>query len=348
MQPRFFPDAEARADLTACRETLRIGSRSFFAASLILPRRIREPASALYAFCRLADDAVDLSADPAAALAALHGRLDAAYAGRPWNDPVDRAIADVVARFEIPRALPETLFEGFAWDAAGRRYATLADLQAYGLRVAGTVGIMMSMLMGRRSAPVLARAADLGIAMQLTNIARDVGEDARAGRLYLPLDRLAAAGIDPEDFLRAPRPSQAVTDVVGDLLTVADDLYSRAGAGIARLPADCRPAIRAASAIYQEIGREIRAAGCNSVDRRAIVSGRRKLALVAAAAATVTDPDDALSTPPIPAARDLVLRVAAPDRPPPPRSIEARFVRVVDLFERLERADQARRVRPGA
>ena len=98
----------------------------------------------------------------------------------------------------IPRALPEALLEGFAWDAAGRRYETLDEVEHYAARVAGCVGAMMTLVMGRRDPAILARACDLGVAMQLTNICRDVGEDARAGRLYLPLAWLRDNGIDPD------------------------------------------------------------------------------------------------------------------------------------------------------
>jgi phytoene synthase len=147
---------------------------------------VRDSATALYAFCRLADDAIDEGDTETGArtraLATLAQRLDAAYTGRPHDDPADRAFAQIVAQHHIPRAVPEALLEGFAWDLQGRRYETLADLHDYAARVAGTVGVMMAMLMGVRAPAALARACDLGIAMQLTNIARDVGEDARAGR----------------------------------------------------------------------------------------------------------------------------------------------------------------------
>ena len=96
----------------------------------------------------------------------------------------------------MPRILPDALLEGLAWDAMGRRYATLSDLRAYSARVASAVGAMMCVLMRVRDRDALARACDLGVAMQLTNIARDVGEDAREGRLYLPTDWLAGAGVD--------------------------------------------------------------------------------------------------------------------------------------------------------
>ncbi len=273
----------ARADFAACRAILRDGSRTFLAASLLLPRRVRDPAAALYAFCRVADDAIDLGEDAEAALARLRKRLALAYEGRPLPIPVDRALADVVARFRIPRALPEALLEGFEWDASGRRYEDLADLSAYAIRVAGSVGAMLAVLMGARAPDMMARACDLGAAMQLTNIARDVGEDARAGRLYLPLGWLREAGVEPEAWLARPVFSDEVGFVVQRLLWAADDLYERADSGIARLPPSCRPAIRAARHLYAGIGREIGWHGFDSVSRRAVVPARRKTWLLARA-----------------------------------------------------------------
>ena len=152
MRPSWLePGFATPADLAACRTMLRGGSRTFFAASLVLPRRVREPASALYGFCRLADDAIDGEGGRAAALARLRERLARAYERRPLPLPADRALADVVSRFAIPQALPEALLEGFAWDAEGRRYEDLPALFAYAARVAGSVGAMMAMLMGVRA-----------------------------------------------------------------------------------------------------------------------------------------------------------------------------------------------------
>jgi phytoene/squalene synthetase len=193
----------ADRDLADCRRLLANGSRTFMAASWLLPRAVREPACALYAYCRQADDEVDGVADPASAVAGLRLRLAALYAGRPAERLADRALAAVAQRHGIPPALPEALIEGFAWDAEGRRYETLDDVQAYAARVAGTVGAMMALLMGTRDPAALARACDLGVAMQLSNIARDVGEDAAMGRLYLPRSWLREAGIDPDEWLAA-------------------------------------------------------------------------------------------------------------------------------------------------
>lgn len=270
-------------DRAQCRAMIRTGSRSFYAASLVLPPAYRDPAYALYAFCRLSDDAVDECDACMEAVAHLRDRLDKVYAGTPIDSPVDRAFADTVRRFDMPRALPEALLEGFEWDAQARRYETISDVRAYSARVAAAVGAMMSVLMGARHPHILARACDLGVAMQLSNIARDVGEDARNGRLYLPRQWMAEAGLDPDAWLADPCLSPALAKVIERLLDEADQLYERAASGVAGLPAGCRPAIHAARLIYAGIGDEVRRAGYDSVSRRARVSGRRKLALLAKA-----------------------------------------------------------------
>jgi phytoene synthase len=332
-------DATAQAtpvDLQACHELMRGGSKTFFAASRILPERVRAPAAALYAFCRVADDAIDLCTDRPRALADLRCRLDAVYAGAPHPIVADRALSFVVRRSGIPRVLLDSLLEGFAWDAEGRRYETLSDLHDYAARVAGTVGAMMSLVMNTRSPAALARACELGVAMQLTNIARDVGEDARAGRLYLPQQWLREEGIEPDAWLADPCFGPGIARIVQRLLKAADDLYLRAEKGVAELPRDCRPAIQAARLVYAEIGREIEAAGSDSVNRRAVVSGRRKLRLLMkASAAAVVSPgrsmrrDSALQ--PLAAIRHLVDAAAVPASDTP--SFYDRTVRLIEMLE---------------
>ena len=309
--------ASARADLAACRALLRDGSRSFHTASLLLPARVRLPASALYAFCRVADDAVDIGPEGATAgVARTRDRLARAYAGAPLPHPVDRAFARTVSRHGIPRTLPEALVEGLAWDAEGRRYETLPDLLAYAARVAGSVGAMMALLMGARGASALARACDLGAAMQLTNIARDVGEDAANGRLYLPLSWLREAGIAPDAWLARPVADDALRGVVRRLLTEADALYARGLAGVALLPADCRPAIAAAAAIYGEIGRDVARRGHDSVTARAAVPTRRKLALAARSAPAIRARPGAASHDAPLAEHRFLVEAGQADRPP--------------------------------
>jgi len=359
MQPRSPDPAVANAaDYAACRALLRGGSRTFYAASFLLPRKVREPACALYAFCRIADDAVDIAGGGTTALAALHSRLDHIYAGGPLPLGVERAFADVVARFAIPRALPDALLEGFAWDVEGRRYEDIDELHAYAARVAGTVGTMMAVLMGARSGDALARACDLGVAMQLSNIARDVGEDARAGRLYLPLQWLREAGIDPDAWMANPVHSEALAVVVRRLLQAADVLYQRVGSGVAQLPMACRPGINASRFLYAEIGREVERQGGNAIARRAVVPASRKARLLARSLVTALPASMERPAPPLAQTRFLVeaiiageLRAMTPEGGHPASipwwNLHDRVLWTVDLFERLERREQVGRFGTG-
>jgi len=354
--PPPLPESHAAtaADYAACRTLLRGGSRTFYAASFLLPRKVREPACALYAFCRVADDAVDQEGGGLAALVELNARLDRIYDRDSLPVGVERAFADVVARFAIPRALPEALLEGFAWDVEGRRYEDLEALQAYAARVAGTVGAMMAVLMGARGSDALARACDLGVAMQLSNIARDVGEDARAGRLYLPLSWLREAGIDPDAWLANPVHSDALAGVVRRLLDAAEVLYRRVGSGVAQLPLKCRPGINASRFLYAEIGREVERQGGNAIARRAVVPASRKARLLARSLVAAVPTKRAAPAPPLAQTVFLVEAIAACA----PRAkaagaahasgvpwwnLHGRVLWTVDLFERLERRAQVQR-----
>lgn len=264
-------------DMAHCEEAIRHGSLSFHAASKALPKDVRNPALALYAFCRLADDEVDLKADKLSALKALQVRMDKAYAGNPLDTPVDRAFAAMVEGTGMPKALPQALLEGLAWDVEGRRYETISSVVSYSARVAAAVGVMMCVLMGVRDRNVLARACDLGVAMQLTNIARDVGEDALEQRLYLPREWLREAGIDEEQFLSNPKPTKAIRQMVRRLIVESDRLYLRAEAGITRLPLLCRPGIFAARFIYAGIADVIRHQSYQTITTRARTSKWQKI-----------------------------------------------------------------------
>lgn len=324
-------------DLQACRALMRGGSKTFFAASLLLPARVRAPASALYAFCRLADDEIDLGNDPAGAMHGLQQRLDHIYDGRPQPVDADRALAAVVHRFAIPRVLLDALLDGFLWDSQGRQHETLEDVQDYGARVAGTVGAMMALVMGARSAAALARACELGVAMQLTNIARDVGEDARAGRLYLPLQWLREEGVDPSAWLAKPLFDQGIARVIERLLAEADRLYAHGECGVRALPRDCRAAIQAARLIYADIGSVLRSKALDAISHRAVVGQPRKLWLLArASAAAVRAPGHPMDwvneRAPLPEVAFLVHAAASHELPA--RTFTQRVVRAVELFER--------------
>ncbi len=267
------------ADLAACRARCATARETFLAASLLLPRAVHEPACALYAFCRMADDAVDDARPRRHAVARLRERLRLAYAGTPQAAAGRPCAGRRGGPLRIPAALFEALLEGFEWDAHGRRYETLEALHDYAARVAGTVGAMMALLMGVRSADGLARACDLGVAMQLSNIARDVGEDARMGRLYLPRGWMREAGIDPEPGLHPGLHARARRRGAAPARCRRRAVSARRRRR-RRLPLACRPGINAARLLYAEIGHEVARRGLDSVSARAVVPGARKAALL--------------------------------------------------------------------
>ncbi|HVY38105.1 MAG TPA: phytoene/squalene synthase family protein [Polyangia bacterium] len=266
----------------AAHAALAAGSKSFALAGKLLPRRHRDDAAVLYAWCRRCDDAIDLAppAERPAALQRMRDELDAVYAGAPIADPTLAAFAGVVRRCKIPRRYPAGLLDGFQMDVDGVRYATVSELLGYAYRVAGTVGVMMAHVMGASGTEPLRRAAHLGMAMQLTNICRDVDEDWRNGRVYLPEELLgsapvpsAAPGLDPT----------AAAGAMACLLARARGLYESGEGGLEALRFRCAGAIRAAGLIYADIGRLIAARGYDIRRGRAVVSRGRKLWLVARA-----------------------------------------------------------------
>lgn len=220
----------------------------------------------------------------------------------------------------------------------------LDAVRAYGARVAGSVGAMMALVMGVRSAEASARACDLGVAMQLTNIARDVGEDARNGRLYLPRVWMREAGLDPDAWLADPKFDDRLGGVVERLLAEADRLYDRARPGVALLPRACRPAIHAAARIYRAIGQEAADAGWDTVSRRAVTSRRRKLALAAAGLADAAGSRNGYETPPLPETRFLVQALPpAPELEQDPSwwRVDAHWGRMIEILHDVSLRERA-------
>lgn len=299
----------ALEDRQALQRVLQEGSRSFYFASRLLPPRLRDSVLVYYAYCRRADDAIDEAQDPGRALEVLRRELDDIFdkgSVRSRDDRVASSLARLVSHQHLTRAPFEGLLEGFAWDAGDKCYETLDDLEQYCARVAGTVGITMTQLMGTYEPHMLARAADLGVAMQLTNISRDVGSDARMGRVYVPRRWWREANVDVDLWGKEPVMRPEIADFVRRLLSRAELLYRRSEAGIAALPADCRASIYAARLIYADIGRSLLKIGFDSVNQRAFVGRGRKLWLLAWARifAVVSDPAD-LELDPLPATRWL-------------------------------------------
>ncbi|HEY5374076.1 MAG TPA: phytoene/squalene synthase family protein [Polyangiaceae bacterium] len=273
-----------------CAATLAKHSKSFALAGKLLPRQARRDAAVLYTYCRLADDAIDLvepAAQPAA-LAQLRRDLQSVYCGEPQDDVRLRAFQELATRCRLPREYPEELLAGFGMDSAGTQYDTLDDLLLYCHRVAGVVGLMMCHVLGVSDARALKNAAHLGIAMQLTNICRDVAEDWRLGRLYLPITLLRACGSGALNGLRvgalpeAARPSVAI--VTRQLLSEAERFYRSGDAGIIALPLRAAFSVRAARLIYAAIGARIRRRHFDALSTRAVVPLTQKLLLVCKAA----------------------------------------------------------------
>jgi phytoene synthase len=189
---------------------------------------------------------------------------------------VFEAFRRVVQHSGIPGRYPLELLAGFEMDVAGHRYHVLPDTLLYCYRVAGVVGVMMAYVMGVREAAALQRAADLGIAFQLTNIARDVLDDARLGRCYLPATWLAEAGIPPGAHAE-PAHRERLPAVVARLLVEADRYYASAAQGLQYLPFRSAWAVGTALRVYREIGILVRARGSRAWERRAVVGQRRKI-----------------------------------------------------------------------
>jgi 15-cis-phytoene synthase len=261
-------------------------SKSFALAAKLLPPAVNEAAVVLYAFCRRTDDMIDLCPEheQAERLSQLQAELSEIYAGAPQSDALLAQFQSVVHQYAVPRVYLDELLLGMQMDTESARYRTLDDVLLYAYRVAGVVGLMMCHVMGVRESRALRHAAHLGMAMQLSNIARDVHEDWQRGRLYIPEVLLAASGVGPLDpALGQPLPRAAAVGVARAteaLLQQADLFYRSGDAGVPYLSLRCGLAIRAARLVYSEISTRVRAQGCDPFAPRAVVSRGRKLALV--------------------------------------------------------------------
>ena len=259
-----------------CRGILSTHSRSFDWASRFLPADRRDDAAVVYAFCRIVDDAADEADDDAEArrrLDALHQELE----GKAEPRPIVEGFKHVADRRAIEPGYARELMTGVASDLGSVQVADDRDLLRYCYRVAGTVGLMMTPLLGvddRRGYP---HAIDLGVGMQITNICRDVLEDAQNGRVYLPAERLRAAGTSQQALLEGRADRQAVARVVRELLGVAERYYASGRLGMRYIPPRSRLAIVVASRVYRAIGLKLRANGCDALAGRTIVGPLGKL-----------------------------------------------------------------------
>ncbi|MEO8223966.1 MAG: phytoene/squalene synthase family protein, partial [Gammaproteobacteria bacterium] len=273
---------------------IRKGSRSFALASRLFDSATRDDAWMLYAWCRHCDDEIDgqeLGMTPAtrpahdrvASLARLRVETRRALAGEAVTDSAFRALQRVAFHHAIPERHALELLAGFEMDVTDFRYRSIDETLLYCYRVAGVVGVMMALVMGVRDTHALQRAADLGIAFQLTNISRDVLDDARNGRCYLPAQWLADAKITP-DGIAQPEHRLAVAEVVGRLLVEADRYYQSACSGLQSLTFRSGWAVATALGVYRDIGRIVRARGAHAWDTRAVVGTPRKLLLLSGGA----------------------------------------------------------------
>jgi 15-cis-phytoene synthase len=254
-------------------------SKSFSLAALLLGPELRDAAAGLYAYCRRADDAVDLVAPELAPgrVARLRAELDDVYAGRALTEPVLVQFQRLVLERRIPREYPDALLEGFRLDAEGTSYDTLSDLYRYCWCVAGSVGAMMCHVLGVRREGAVLHGVHLGMAMQLTNICRDVAEDWQRGRLYLP--RELAPGLEYARASRqVPTAYRAVcARAVKQLLSEAEVLYRSGDRGLPFLALRSRLAVATARNVYSGIGEHILAQGADVLAGRAYVSPIEKL-----------------------------------------------------------------------
>ncbi len=276
--------------IVQCRQTLAAHSRSFSLAAKLLPADGRDEAAVLYAWCRRADDAIDEApaGEEHARLVQLERELHDVYTSAPQRDVMLAAFQAVIMHRAIPAHYPVELLDGMRMDAIGKRYQTLDQLLGYCYRVASTVGLMMCHVLGVRSPRALTYAAHLGIAMQLTNICRDVAEDWQRGRLYIPdeiLAPLGAPGLDAE--LGRPLPDSArgaLSHAVQHLLAIADRYYRSGDRGLLALPLRAAFAVRTARLVYAAIGRRLARQQYDVLAGRAVVPGWMKLWLTAKAA----------------------------------------------------------------
>jgi phytoene synthase len=274
-----------RAPLTAikhCRDLTRHHSKTFYLGSRFFPDEQRFAVWAVYAACRSGDDSVDEGTLQGASerLEAWWYGIQRAYQGLPTDDCVSEALAWAVERYPIPLSAFHELYLGLRMDLDGHVYRDMHDLELYCRRVAGVVGFMITPICGYDGGDAtLERALQLGQAMQLTNILRDVGEDALRGRVYVPADLLDRFGVTRDDVMNGQLSPEYVR-LVQHLTQVARGWYREGAEGIPSLHGQGRVAVATAARAYEGILTALEGNGCDNFTRRASVSGTRKLLMI--------------------------------------------------------------------
>jgi len=280
----------SEALLDHATRTIEVGSKSFAAAARLFSPSTRRSVLMLYAWCRHCDDVVDgqelgfgagarAPHDARRALAELVAQTRRAYAGESMQDPAFAAFQEVALRHAMPQRFAFDHLAGFAMDVEETHYETIRDTLRYCYHVAGVVGLMMASIMGVKDEAVLDRACDLGLAFQLTNIARDIVEDAHIGRCYLPAEWLREAGIPPAE-VALPRHREALARLAARLVDYAEPYYDSAGVGIRSLPLRSAWAIATARNVYRQIGVEVKRRGARAWDQRCGTTKAEKLWLL--------------------------------------------------------------------
>jgi phytoene synthase len=261
-----------------CQDRAAGSGSSFYYSFLFLPPERRRAITALYAFCREVDDVVDECTDVAIArtkLAWWRKEIAGVFSGTPQH-PVGKALSAVVGKFSLPPSLFLDIIDGMEMDLDYNRYPDFATLQVYCHRVAGVVGLMAAEIFGYRDPATLRYAENLGTAFQLTNIIRDVGEDARRNRVYLPLDELARFGVSADAIVHLTE-SEGFRRLMDFQVERARNFYREAFAALpARDRRSQRPGLVMA-AIYRTLLDEIAADGCKVLSQRTSLTPLRKL-----------------------------------------------------------------------
>ncbi|MCB0077911.1 MAG: squalene/phytoene synthase family protein [Anaerolineales bacterium] len=273
-QPPFTLDAAYRY----CDDLTRHHSKSFYFATRFLPAEKRQAIRALYAFCRWTDDIVDEPTNEPSRDFARWSETITTPLPRQSNNPVLIAWRDTRERYALPQAVIDELIAGVRMDLSITRYTTFDDLWLYCYRVAATVGLLSMHIIGYE-AGADPYAIRLGVALQLTNILRDVGEDARRGRIYLPQEELAQFGLSDDDIL-AHRLDDRYRQLMIFQIERAERLYDEAWPGIALLHKDGRMAVASAATVYRAILPALRANHYDNFSKRAFVPTARKLAML--------------------------------------------------------------------
>jgi 15-cis-phytoene synthase len=287
LKPEFAGDASAQstgapldADYERCAAITRRSSSNFYYAFMLLPAERRRALYAVYAFCRFVDDIADdeSSREPGRLLERWREELGRVYGGAPTR-PVSRALADAARRFAIPRKYFDEVISGVEMDLSRKRYATFEELKLYCYRVASAVGLICIEVFGYSNPAARVYAEDLGVAFQITNILRDVKEDAGRGRIYLPLEDLERFGVTEDEILRGIY-SSAFVDLMAFEANRAREYYQRAERALPREDRSTLLTAEAMRLIYGSLLNLIIRSNYRVLDRRLSLSTSRKLYLV--------------------------------------------------------------------